>query len=99
MGRSFYAYMLKCSDGSYYVGSTDDLEKRIGQHQTGEGCKYTLTRRPVKLVWSEEFPAREEAKAMEARLKGWRRAKKEALIEGRFDKISEMAKRRKNCSR
>jgi len=85
--------MLLCRDGSYYVGHTDDLDRRFAQHQAGEGCRYTTTRRPVSLVWSEEFASRDEAKAAELQLKHWSRAKKQALIDGRFDVISKLASR------
>jgi predicted GIY-YIG superfamily endonuclease len=75
----FYVYILSCSDGSYYVGHTDDLESRIAAHRRGEIEGYTRTRCPVRVVFSEEFPAREDALARERRVKGWSRAKKEAL--------------------
>ena len=93
MGLPFFCYMLQCNDSSYYVGHTDDLGKRLGEHRAGEGCLYTRPRLPVKLVWAEQFLTREEAKAAEAQLKKWSRAKKEALIEGRFDIISKLAAR------
>jgi predicted GIY-YIG superfamily endonuclease len=80
MGLPFFVYMLRCADGSYYVGQTDDLEKRVAEHDAGGKCTFTTRRRPVTLAWSQEFPTREEAKAAEIRLKGWSRAKKEALI-------------------
>ena len=89
----FYVYMLCCSDGSYYVGHTDDLEKRITEHENGEGCDYTSMKRPVRLVWSQEFDTREKAKEMEARLKKWSRRKKEALIRGDFYEIRRAAKK------
>ncbi|PTQ59490.1 tRNA/rRNA methyltransferase [Sphingomonas sp. PP-CE-3G-477] len=79
---SFYAYMLRCSDGSYYIGHTDSLERRIAQHQHGELPGYTHNRRPVTLMWSQDFPSRIEALAAERQLKGWTRAKKEALAAG-----------------
>ena len=78
----FYAYLLRCSDGSYYAGHTDDLDVRIAQHQAGVLPGYTETRRPVELVWSERFPDRDQAFAAERQIKGWSRAKKEALIRG-----------------
>lgn len=93
MDRPFFAYMLRCSDGSYYTGSTDELEKRIAEHQYGEGCEWTQCRLPVEFVWRQEFPTREEAKAAEHRIKRWSRAKKEALIAGRFDIVSKLANR------
>ncbi|HEY0013986.1 MAG TPA: GIY-YIG nuclease family protein [Allosphingosinicella sp.] len=92
---AFYAYMLRCSDGRYYAGSTDDLEARVAQHESGHdtGC-YTFKRRPVALVWSDSFSTRIEAKEAERRLKGWSRAKKEALIAGNWDRIKLLARSR-----
>jgi predicted GIY-YIG superfamily endonuclease len=84
MGRPFFAYLLRCADESYYVGHTDELSRRLQEHQEGGRCAYTTTRRPVTLVWSEEFASREEAKEAEARIKRWSRAKKEALARGDF---------------
>ncbi len=84
---SFYAYMLRCSDGSYYIGHTDSLERRIAQHQHGELPGYTHNRRPVTLRWSQDFPSRIEALAAERQLKGWTRAKKEALAAGDWDAV------------
>jgi predicted GIY-YIG superfamily endonuclease len=81
-GRPFFAYVLRCSDLSYYVGHTDDLPKRLAEHPAGGKCAYTTARRPVQLVWSQEFSAREEAKDAEIRVKAWSRRKKEALIRG-----------------
>ena len=93
MNQPFFVYMLRCNDGSYYVGQTDNLPLRIAQHQHGEGCQYTLQRLPVELIWSQEFDDRNEAKETERRLKGWSRAKKEALIAKRFDLISKLSSR------
>ena len=62
---SFWVYILRCSDGSYYTGHTDDLERRIAMHQQGEIAGYTSTRRPVELVFSQACPTREEALAAE----------------------------------
>lgn len=84
---SFYAYMLRCADGSYYLGHTDNLELRLGQHHSGEVAGYTQRRRPVTLVWSEAFGTRDEAIAAEQQIKGWSRKKKEALIAGDWDAI------------
>jgi predicted GIY-YIG superfamily endonuclease len=77
----FWVYMLRCGDGSYYVGHTDNLEARIAQHVAGTLPGYTHKRRPVTLVYSEEAPSRLEALTFERRIKGWSRAKKEALID------------------
>ena len=92
----FYAYLLRCNDGSYYVGHTDNLEIRLGQHQTGLLGGYTASRRPVLLVWSETFESREEALAAELRIKGRGRAKKEALIAGDWDLVSFLARNRQD---
>jgi predicted GIY-YIG superfamily endonuclease len=77
----FWVNLLRCRDGSYYAGHTDNLEARLWQHQQGVCCDWTRTRRPVELVWCAETPARHEAIAFERRIKGWTRAKKEALID------------------
>jgi len=88
----FWVYLLQCADGSYYAGHTDNLEGRLWQHQQGFGCEWTRRRRPMVLVWSAEAPTREEALAFERRIKGWTRAKKEALISGDWDEIGRLAK-------
>ena len=87
-----FVYILKCADGSYYTGSTIDLEMRIAQHQTGyfKGC--TSSRLPVELVWQQDFSTEHEAFLCERQVKGWSRAKKEALIRGDFDAIHEVVK-------
>ncbi|MGB3698666.1 MAG: GIY-YIG nuclease family protein [Gordonia sp. (in: high G+C Gram-positive bacteria)] len=79
-----YLYILRCADGSYYVGSTRDVDHRFEQHQSGRGARYTRDRRPVELVLSEEFESIEEAYGMEKRVQKWSRAKREALIAGDF---------------
>jgi predicted GIY-YIG superfamily endonuclease len=88
---SFWTYMLRCGDGSYYVGHTDDLEQRHAQHANGFLKCYTSTRLPIVLVWSQEFATREEALAAERQIKGWNRAKKEALIRGEWAEIRRQA--------
>ena len=91
---AFHTYILKCSDGSYYTGHTDDLEKRLHEHQAGLIPGYTTGRRPVQLVWSEQFGSREEAKQAEYQIKPWNRDKKEALIGGDFDLLSAASRKR-----
>jgi len=88
-----YVYILKCSDGSYYAGSTSNLERRLGEHQTGAYRGYTSTRLPVELVWSTEFPTEHDAFLTERQIKGWSRAKKEALIRGDWDRLHGIVKR------
>ncbi len=89
--KPFFVYLLRCSDGSYYCGQTDDIENRLQQHYAGE-IGYTSTRKPVVLVWQGEFDTRVGAIAFERQLKGWSRAKKEALIAGDWDRIQQLAK-------
>ena len=91
---AFYAYLLRCSDGSYYAGHTDDIDYRPAQHQRGTLGGYTAKRRPVALVWTDSFPSRDDAFAAERRIKGWSRAKKEALIAGDWALISRLARGR-----
>src|SRR5580704_12639715 len=88
--------MLRCADDSYYVGSAtgNDLTKRISEHETGAYRGYTFTRRPVQLVWSEYFDRITDAIAAERQLKGWTRAKKEALIRGDWSASEVLASRR-----
>jgi predicted GIY-YIG superfamily endonuclease len=89
---AFYCYLLRCADGSYYCGHTDSFELRIAQHQHGKDSDYTARRQPVELVWAQEFPTRHEALAAERQIKGWTRAKKEALIASDWDLISQLAR-------
>ncbi len=88
----FHCYILKCADGSYYVGHTDDIEKRLAEHQSGAFAGYTYKRRPLMPMWNDAFQTRDDAKAAEKQIKGWSRAKKEALIEGDWAMVSELAK-------
>jgi predicted GIY-YIG superfamily endonuclease len=90
----FYTYLLRCNDGSYYAGHTDNLDARLAQHQQGVIGSYTAARRPVHLVWCEAFPTRDDAFAAERRIKGWSRAKKEALIGGDWDQLRMLARSR-----
>lgn len=76
----FWAYMLHCRGGAFYTGHTDDLERRVGDHQSGLLPGFTRERLPVELVWSQEFATRAEALTAERQIKGWSRAKKLALI-------------------
>ena len=90
---SFWVYILRCHDGSYYVGHTDNLESRMAKHHAGEIEGFTATRLPVEIVFSEEFTTRDDAFARERQLKGWSRAKKEALIRGNWMEVSRLAQR------
>jgi len=89
-----YVYILRCADGGYYVGNTrSSLETRIGQHNEGTLGGYTSKRRPVELVFAQEFDRLTDAFAAERRIKGWSRAKKEALIRGDYDALQMLARR------
>jgi putative endonuclease len=90
-----FTYIVECADGSYYCGSTWDLERRLAEHNSGVGCGYTrpTRRRPVRLVWSLEFERVDEAYGLEKQLQGWSRAKRQALIDGRIEDIKSLAGR------
>jgi putative endonuclease len=87
-----WMYILECSDGSYYTGSTNNLVLRIEQHQNGEGANHTKKRLPIKLLYTEEFQRVDEAFYREKQVQGWSRKKKEALMNGEFDKLSQLSK-------
>ena len=88
---SFYVYILKCADGSYYTGHTDNLESRLASHQMGVIPGYTETRHPVELVFVEELPSRWDALARERQIKGWSRAKKEAFIKRDWERLVKLS--------
>jgi putative endonuclease len=77
-----FVYILRCADGSLYIGSTHDVDSRVARHNRGAGCAFTATRCPVRLAYREEHPNMKVALARERQLKRWTRAKKEALISG-----------------
>ncbi len=94
MGKLFYVYILRCSDGSYYVGSTDDVQQRIAAHNAGRGPSYTSRRRPVRLIYSESYDNKSSAVRRERQVKRWSRAKKEALISGNVEDLKRLSKHR-----
>jgi predicted GIY-YIG superfamily endonuclease len=89
----FWVYILRCSDGSYYTGHTDNLEKRINEHQTGERETYTRFRRPVELVFQQPFATREDAFYAERKIKRWSRKKKEAMMLGDWEEVSRLSRK------
>jgi putative endonuclease len=89
---SFYVYILSCADGSYYTGHTDNLDARMAQHVSGEPKCYTSKRRPVELVFLQEFGSRAEALESEMQVKRWTRKKKEAMIRGDWNEVSRLAR-------
>jgi putative endonuclease len=90
-----YLYILCCADGSYYTGTArQGLEQRIAEHNAGAGGDFTSKRRPVKLAFAEHFETITDAIAVERRIKGWSRAKKEALIGGNWKQLRSPSRRR-----
>jgi putative endonuclease len=88
-----WVYILRCADGAFYVGTTrDSLERRVAEHNAGLHAGYTARRRPVQLAYSEHFADVTDAIAAERQLKGWSRAKKQALIAGDFDRLRVLAR-------
>jgi putative endonuclease len=82
---SWFFYILRCADDSFYCGITNDLKDRLNEHNSGKGAKYTKTRLPVKLIYFEKLPNKSSACKREIEVKGWRREKKEQLVAG-FDR-------------
>jgi len=91
--KPFYVYILKCSDGSYYTGHTDNIDQRIDEHHRGQGCSYTAKRRPFEVVFVGEVSERAEAISAEIQIKKWSRKKKEALINGDWEGLRKLAKK------
>ncbi|MGN6400053.1 MAG: GIY-YIG nuclease family protein [Flavisolibacter sp.] len=93
----YVVYILACSDGSYYTGITNDLDKRLWQHETGffPDC-YTCHRRPVVLRWHEYVNGIDNATKREKQIKGWSRKKKEALIENNFNELKRLSQSKKS---
>ncbi len=89
---SFWVYMLECADGSIYTGHTDDLDARIAGHHQGTFKGHTSLRRPLRMIFSEQFSTRDEAFAAERRMKGWSRAKKLALGRGDWAEVVRLAR-------
>jgi len=88
-----WMYILKCADGTYYVGSTRNLDLRLSQHQSGKGSGYTSGRLPVELVYGEEYDRIMDAYAREKQVQNWSRAKRDALINGKPELLSALAKK------
>jgi putative endonuclease len=91
-----FCYILKCADGSYYVGSTkaDSVDDRVAEHNAATYGGYTASRRPVSLAWAEQFDRIDDAFFFERQIKGWSRAKKEALIAGDWELLQRLSRRR-----
>ena len=94
--KDYFVYIVKCSDNSYYTGVTSNLEKRINEHNSGLFEGYTSKRLPVNLVYSNRFADVNEAIRAEKQIKGWSRAKKEALMRGDFETLVKLSKSKKS---
>jgi putative endonuclease len=88
-----YVYILRCSDDSYYVGSTWNLDNRLYQHGTGHGSAYTSRRMPVTAVFAQEYERMDEAYAREKQIQGWSRRKREALIAGEYNELPRLSRK------
>ena len=88
-----FMYILECSDGSLYVGSTWDLDRRLAQHNDGEGAEYTRRRLPVRLLYSEHYPRVENAFLREKQVQRWGRAKRLALVNGQHEQLKPLSKK------
>ena len=92
MPTTHFFYILKCSDGSFYIGSTTNIKNRLKIHNQGKGATYTAKRRPVNLVYYEAFGTLNDAVKRELQVKKWTRAKKEALIKHDLETLKELSK-------
>jgi putative endonuclease len=88
-----YMYILRCVDRTFYTGSSWDLERRLAQHQNGEGAEYTKRRLPVELVFAQWFDRIDEAYAMEKRVQGWSHSKRQALVDGKYNELPRLSKK------
>jgi putative endonuclease len=89
----YYAYILRCADDSFYVGSARDLDSRVKAHNDGRGAAYTFKHRPVRLVYYETFGSETAAVTRERQLKHWSHGKKLALVEGHLERLKHLSKR------
>src|SRR2546428_5086973 len=92
---AFYVYMVLCADGSIYTGHSDDLEARLAAHNDGRFRGYTFERRPVRLIFHQQFGTRIEALSAERQIKGWSRAKKLSMAQGDWEMVSRLSLRRR----
>ena len=96
MNKRLYVYIVECKDESYYTGVTNNVQKRLAEHNSGlDNKSYTYSRRPVKLVFSQEFSDSNEAIRFEKQVKGWSRVKKKALINYDFEQLVKLSKKRR----
>jgi predicted GIY-YIG superfamily endonuclease len=89
---AFFVYILRCSDGTFYIGHSKNVEERVTAHNDGQGAVWTARRRPVRLAYRETFATEAAAVKRERQIKRWTRAKKEALVEGDLARLKELSK-------
>jgi putative endonuclease len=94
LADSFFVYILRCADGSLYVGHTSNVQERVNLHNEGRGALWTACRRPVQLVYCETFESEQRAIARERQIKRWTHSKKLSLINGDLARLKSLAKRR-----
>lgn len=95
--KTYYVYILKCNDNSFYTGVTNDIERRLIEHNTSPEKKaYTYRKRPVILAWQESYNDINQAIVKEKQIKGWNRKKKQALIDGDYDLLVEFSNHKNN---
>lgn len=87
-----YIYILRCENDEFYVGSTNDINDRVVRHKSGRGAVYTKHHKPEEQIYTEEYDTYQEAFKRERQIKGWSRAKKEALIAGDIEKLKQLSK-------
>ena len=92
----FHLYILRCANGTYYVGSTTDVPARIAAHNAGRGPRFTASRRPVTLAYAESFDTMAEARKREIQIKKWSRSKKEGLIAGNIKSLRHLSRQRRH---
>lgn len=97
--KNFFVYILRCSDQSFYVGRTRNLENRLAEHKNRQGGLYTALRLPVEMIFSQSFATENEAYAAEQQIKGWSRKKKEALINNDWKLIIRLSNQKRNILR
>jgi putative endonuclease len=90
----YYVYILQCSDGSYYIGYTENIEQRLLSHRKGRGARYTALRLPIVLVHSESYSSQSKARTREIQLKKWSHSKKLALIQTDLEALRVLSKSR-----
>lgn len=94
MHEPYHLYILLCNDGTYYIGSTRNVDARVMRHNEGRASNYTAIRRPLTLAYTEAYPDQSAAMRREQQLKGWSHQKRQALVDGDLERLKQLSKRR-----